>query len=122
MFRGCQGASGGLKGVLPCQKRHRLSSKVDECKPLPVASCGENVSSMYFWMGAVMSTSSPCERRAPFAVVRWLLHHGGELLRTCRWVSRCGQRSSPTQRTRLLYRTPHSQRTPVLSPLSLSRR
>jgi len=40
VFRGCLGVSRGIKGCpgcILCQKRLRLSSKQDECKPLPAA-------------------------------------------------------------------------------------
>ena len=32
------GASGGVSGVFDCQKRLRLSRKVDECEPLATGS------------------------------------------------------------------------------------
>jgi len=36
-FRAQKGVSGGFQGVFSCQKRLRLSWKVDECKPVPMS-------------------------------------------------------------------------------------
>jgi hypothetical protein len=81
VFARYQGGSEGVQGVFTYQKRLRLSSEVDECKPLPVhhrprdPPVGRDLHSSTCRLN--VSTFCAIRRVHAFTPVYWTGGHGG---------------------------------------------